>query len=345
MTGPVLRRALRGALRQVRHVEPVPPGSATGAVADVYADLEASFGVLAPPTALHSPAPDVLMAAWLLLRESLLVADAAPRAAKEAVAAGVSRANACPYCVEVHEIALDTFGAGPESPAAAWAETTGRPGGPRVPATGDTAVELLAVATTFHYLNRIATVFLDESPLPTSVPGWARGGARRMLGGRMRTREPVAPGDLAARLPGAPLPDDLAWAAPHRRLATTLAGVAAAFEAAGPAPRVRGLLAGRLDGWHGEPAPLSRSWVDPLLAEVAPRDRAAAALALRVALAPHQVDESDVDACRHSGGTDADVVAVAGWAAFSAARHVVAWQHPADGRVRNEKPNEERTRT
>jgi AhpD family alkylhydroperoxidase len=345
MTGPVLRRALRGALRQVRHVEPVPPRAATGVVAEVYADLEASFGLLAPPTALHSPAPDVLVAAWLLLRESLLVAGTARRATKEAVAAGVSRANACPYCVEVHEIALDTFGADSASPASAWARTTGRPGGPGVPATGHGAVELLAVATTFHYLNRIVTVFLDESPLPTSVPGWARNGARRTLGGRMRTREPVTPGALAHLLPRAPLPADLAWAAPHRRLATTLAGVAATFEETGPAPPVRDLVARRLARWRGEPPALGRPWVDPLLSDVPPADRAAAALALRVAFAPHQVDESDVDACRRAGHTDADVVAIAGWAAFSAARQVTAWQRPPEPPVWNEESNEERTRT
>lgn len=328
MTGAVLRRALRGALRHVRYVDPVPPGAATGVVARVYADIEASFGMLAPPSALHSPAPDVLVAAWLLLRESLLVDDAAPRAAKEAVAAGVSRANACPYCVEVHEIGRTTFGAAP-APVTEWAESTGRPGG-RVPATGDAAVELLAVAMTFHYLNRMVTVFLDESPLPAAVPGWARGGARRMLGGRMR--HGAAEGDLTGLLPSAPLPPDLGWAAPHGRLAPVLAGAAATFGAARVPEPVRSIVARRLTGWRGEPQAIGRSWVEPLLAEVPPADRALAAVALRIVFTPHQVDQSDVDAC----GGDADVVSVAGWASFTAARHVIAWQQI---------PNEEGTRT
>jgi AhpD family alkylhydroperoxidase len=266
------------------------------------------------------------------------VAGAAPRATKEAVAAEVSRANACPYCVEVHEIAIGTFGAAPDS-ASAWAATTGQPGGHRVPMGGDAGVELLAVATTFHYLNRMATVFLDDSPLPASMPGWARGGARRMLGSRMRPRKPVTPGALAHLLPRAPLPDDLAWATPHRRLATTLAGVAATFESAGPPPTVRNLLNRQLTDWHGEPPPPGRSWVDPLLAGMPPPDRAAAALALRVALTPHQINESDVDGCRRAGATDADVVSIAGWAAFGAARRVMTWQ------LSNEELHEERTRT
>ncbi|MFD0592043.1 hypothetical protein ACFQZ4_05300 [Catellatospora coxensis] len=54
--GALLSWATRGAtLRHVRHVAPVHPAAATGLVGEVYHQVEAEFGMLAPPIALHSP--------------------------------------------------------------------------------------------------------------------------------------------------------------------------------------------------------------------------------------------------------------------------------------------------
>jgi len=106
MGGLLARVARRPALAQIRYVAPVRPGAAPGPVAEVYAQMERDFGMLAPPVALHAAAPDILAAIWLMLRESTLVPGALDRAAKEAIATAVSAANACPYCVEVHGTTL-----------------------------------------------------------------------------------------------------------------------------------------------------------------------------------------------------------------------------------------------
>ena len=84
-------------LTQVRYVSPVRPGAAQGLVGRVYEQVEREFGVLAPSLVLHSPAPQVLAASWLMLRETLLVVRKVERAAKEAVATTVSLGNACPW--------------------------------------------------------------------------------------------------------------------------------------------------------------------------------------------------------------------------------------------------------
>src|ERR1700722_2652698 len=99
MSATLAQRALRRALDQIRYVSPVRPAAATGLVAAVYAQVEHDFGMLAPPVALHSPAPGPLAASWVMLRETLAVQGQADRAAKEMVAAAVSVENACPYCV------------------------------------------------------------------------------------------------------------------------------------------------------------------------------------------------------------------------------------------------------
>ena len=50
---------------------------------------------------------------------------------------------------------------------------------------------MAGVALTFHYLNRMVNVFLDDSPLPSGVPAPARRALMRMLG--RITRPPALP--------------------------------------------------------------------------------------------------------------------------------------------------------
>src|SRR3984893_9690447 len=89
-------------LTKGRYVSPVRRGAAQGLAGRVYAQVEREFGVLAPSLALFSPAPQVLAASWLMLRETLLVTRKVDRATKEAVATTVSLGNTCPWCVTVH---------------------------------------------------------------------------------------------------------------------------------------------------------------------------------------------------------------------------------------------------
>src|ERR1700730_11374763 len=89
-------------LTKGRYVSPVRRGAAQGLAGRVYEQVEREFGVLAPSLALLSPAPQVLAASWLMLRETLLVTGKVDRAAKEAVAGKVSAGNAWAWCVTVH---------------------------------------------------------------------------------------------------------------------------------------------------------------------------------------------------------------------------------------------------
>ncbi|MER7134284.1 carboxymuconolactone decarboxylase family protein [Streptosporangium saharense] len=325
-----LRRPLRGALRQVRHVRPVPPARARGLVAEVYGRTEREFGMLAPPVALHSPAPEVLAACWMMLRETLLAGtrDGAGRAAREAVATGVSRGNACPYCVGVHGAALG--GLVPSSkadlaPVEEWARSGGTAPFPEGRSAEPVGV-LVGVAVTFHYLNRMVNVFLDETPLPPQTPRMARGVLMRTLGRLMRpVGGGVEPGGSLGLLPMAPLPGDLSWAAGTPQVAGAFARAAAAIEAAGrrsvPRP-VRDLLTARLAGWDGARPGLGGRWVEEAVADLADEDRPAGRLALLTAFASYRVGDSVVDAFtqgRREGGT---LVELTAWASMAAARRM-----------------------
>jgi AhpD family alkylhydroperoxidase len=333
MTGKGFRTMLgQLGLTQVRYVTPVRLGAAHDLVGQVYQQVQRDFGVLAPPVALHSPAPDVLAASWLMLRETLLVTGLVERAAKEAVATAVSRGNTCPFCVTVHSGTLNGLIQSDDAIAlandhidavtdprvraiAAWARASGTAEGaaryePVCPATD--APELIGTAVLLQYLNRMVNVFLGEVPLPPGVPRIALGRVMRVLGKMIRTAagEAHQPGAALDLLPpaapgpdggGQALPDDLAWASSSPTVAEAFARAAAAVDAAGlrsvPAP-VRELVTVELAGWHGEARGPSRAWVEDALSGLPAAHRAAGRLALLTALASYQIDRSVVDEFR-----------------------------------------------
>ncbi|HEV7648537.1 MAG TPA: carboxymuconolactone decarboxylase family protein [Actinophytocola sp.] len=331
----LVRLAVRRSLNDTRHVKVVKRRHAQGRVADVYRQVERDFGMLAPPTALHSVAPDMLAASWMILRETLLAQGVADRAGKEAVATGVSVANSCPYCEDVHGMTLAAIPGADRSALTEWARGTGTGRGAGLPpCPPEQAPELIGVAVAFHYYNRVVNVFLRDSPFPAHVPESAKPRARRVLGGVLR---PAAtggprPGESLDLLPPAPAPapaaaaaDELAWARPNHTVTDAFARAYAATEAAGtrsvPAG-VRDLVRQRLSTWDGRPPGVSRAWAGEAVATLPERERAAGRLALFVALASYQVDDEMVDDLRRTGADDRALVELVSWASMAAARRV-----------------------
>ena len=184
------------------------------------------------------------------------------------------------------------------------------------------------MAVTFQYLNRMVTIFLPESPLPPMTPkaigGWVMG----MLASGMTSASPV-PGASLEALPDAQLPEEFSWAASDPRIATALAGAAAAVEDAAAQVvtiPVRELVADRLRAWDGLPLGPSRAWADEAVAVLDETDRPAGRLAILTAFAPYQVGKADVEAFRSAAKSgDEAVVSLTSWASMAAARTVGSW--------------------
>lgn len=341
--GKLLARATRRAsLAHIRHVAPVAPDTATGPVAQVYRQLEADFGMLAPPVVLHAPAPGPLAAVWVMLRETLLATGQVSRGAKEAVAAAVSLANRCPYCVEVHGATLLGLLRGPDAAAvaadriedvtdpalcgiAAWARSVG--GAAPAPFPARHSAELIGVAVTFHYLNRMVNIFLQDSPLPPA-PALVRRVARRVAARAMgaMARGNTSPGTSLDLLAAAPPPPDLSWATGRPYLVDAVARASATIDAGGanavPEP-VRRLLLARLDDWTGAPpGPGSRTWLAEATAGLPPTDRAAGKLVLLTAFASYQVTDAQVQELRRHGYDDSALIELTAWASLTTARHI-----------------------
>jgi len=328
-------------LTQVRYVSPVRRGAAQGLAGRVYTQVERDFGVLAPPVALHSPAPEIMAASWLMLREVLVVPGTAGRTAKEAVAASVSLGNTCPWCITVHS---STF-AGLSGSAvksvtdprlraiAAWAADSGTEEGalrqqPAFPA--GQAPELTGTAVILHYFNRMVNVFLTEVPLPPGVPKMMLHPVMRVLGRGIQAAagQSHQPGASLDLLPAAALPRDVSWAASNQAVADAFARACGAVETAAARavpPPVRDVVMTELGNWHGEPRGPSRAWADDALAALPAAHRPAGRLALLTALASYQVDRRVIDEFRADGASDAALIELTSWASLAAARRAGTW--------------------
>jgi alkylhydroperoxidase family enzyme len=297
--------------------------------------------------ALFSPAPQVLAASWLMLRETLLVTRTVDRASKEAVATTVSLGNACPWCVTVHSTMLSGLAGGlvlADSPAehvadprlravTTWARDCGTEEGavlhdPACPA--QEAPELIGTVVMFHYYNRMVNVFLTEVPLPPGAPRMALGPVMRILDRRMRPAavRTYQPGAALELLPAASVPRDLSWVSVDPVTEDAFARGCAAVDAAGARsvpPSVRDLVLTELEGWRGERRGPSRAWADSAVSALPQADRPAGLLALLTALASAQVDRSVVQTFRASRPGDTALVELTAWASLAAARRVGAW--------------------
>jgi AhpD family alkylhydroperoxidase len=340
------RGARRPSLGHIRRVAAVPPSAASGTVAAVYRQMETEFGMLAPPVALHAPAVGVLAAVWSMLRETLLVGDVAWRASKEAVAAAVSLANRCPYCVEVHGSALvglldgadarliaagriDEVGNAWLRDVARWAADSAAPtvsGRAPAPFSYAQAAEFIGVAVTFHYINRMVNIFLSDSPLAPVPPRGrrlARAAAVRVFGHFART--PLRPGLAQDLLPRAELPADLSWAAGRPYIAEAFARGARAIDEAGEAAvpaAVRELVTARLADPQWDAPGIDAAGFDRAVSGLAPVDRPAGRLALLAARASYRVTDAVVDEFRGGGRGDEAVIGLTSWASLAAARHI-----------------------
>ncbi|MFG3407989.1 alkylhydroperoxidase [Streptomyces sp. NPDC048142] len=275
-----------------------------------------------------------------MLRETLLADGLASRTVKETIATEVSRANQCLYCVGVHQALLETLP--PDrtlSPIIEWARTAGRHN-PENPTPSTTpppfpetqAPELCGVVVTFHYINRMATLFLADSPMPARTPTALHRPIMHTTAHAMRptTPGPLTPGESLDLLPPAPLPHGLEWALSNPPVAQALARAHAAVnQGAHWIPRTaRKQLHTHLNQWNGSHPGPSRAWLNKALTKLPPEEIPTTQLALLTALAPHQTLPDDITAFKNQHPTDRELIELTSYAALTTAIHIGSHIHP-----------------
>jgi AhpD family alkylhydroperoxidase len=336
-------------VKTMRYVSAVPTKAATGLVARIYEMIAEDFFINGSLTS-HSKVPALLAGVWTGGRELVLVSDALDRTTKEALGATLSYINDCPYCADM--LVSLVHGSGKHTAATriaaeaeetiddpvlrerlAWVRTVASDGPEHAGKTAFTAEQLpeaIGTLFAFHYINRVSHVLMDGSPVGKPF----KNTALRLFGYELRetTERRIEPGRALEFLPAAPLPDDLAWTAPNPRVAAALARWAAVVEREAEgvvSPAVREVVQRSLAAWQGETMPLSRGWVNEELTGLSGEDRAVAKLALVVAKASFQVDDTLVEAVLGEARDEQRLIRLLAWASFSAARRLAA--HIAGG--------------
>jgi len=216
-----------------------------------------------------------------------------------------------------------------------WAYVTRSPGAHalrRPPFDRSELPEIVGTALVFHYVNGMVSVFLGDSPLPSSVR-WMGPVASRMATAAFAraVRRVGEPGASLAHLPERPLPDDLAWAAPAPHVAGALARFSATVEEKGIATvpeSVRELVRDEVRRWDGTDPGVGRGWLDRAVRRVPGPDRKCARLLLLTAFAPYQVTDADVDDFRERRPEERRLVGALAWASLLAARRTTSWMVP-----------------
>lgn len=334
--------------RTIRYVSPVPGADAlTRRVLD---QARRDFFVGGPIT-VHASSPRLMAGMWIAGRETILVDDALDRAAKEVIAAGVSQANRCPYCVDMHvsmahgarwHAAADLILAGAKTNGAndgarqlaEWALSSRDPGAEAVrrpPFPTRAIPEAVGTAFFFHYINRVVNVFFSDRPLPLpQVLERVRPRLARVFGIALResVSRPADPGRGLPLLPRAALPRDLAWSKPNARVADALArwdGAMGTVAGEYAPPHTRERLTRAVASWYGEDPPPGTGWLHEALDGLDDSARPWAELALMAAVASYRVPPDLVARVRRTHGNDEAVVAAVAWGGHTAAKRIAGW--------------------
>lgn len=325
-----------------RYTSPVSKKAATGLVAEVYAQIAEEFILVDGPLMSLSPAPEVLTATWALLREAQIV-GAAPRANREVVAAAVSAANGCQFCVDAHTSLIHASGEhrlaediwrgrqpadGEQARLVAWAQATAPPGSLALltpPFPSEQVPEYLGTALVTHFINRMVSALLNESVLPGRLQesSWVRRVAGRVMGRTVRLQPaPELSLPLLAGLPTSPAPS---WAG-SSPIGTAYSALRGAAASGGDLlnARARELVLATVAGCDETPVPRDRDCLDAWLATLPATVRPGARLALLAACEPHRITDADVAAWRVTHDDDASLIRVLAFGAMARVERIAA---------------------
>ena len=336
----------------IKYIKPAPNNSRERIIQAVYKQIKQDFGALVEPFTLHSSLPSLLAGVWMACRETEVVGRV-PREIKEIVASTVSMINKCPYCVDAHTIMLNATGnnsvvsdivQGNEdlimnsefSSIIKWSFATRDPDSAILkapPFSVQEAPEIIGTAVFYHYINRMVSVFLGETPLPSNVQCF-KGILKRMAGlffSRAIAR-PKALGTSLRFLSEALLPKDLYWAKPSQNVADAFARFATVIEEIGKqfiCENVRFRVQEEIQNWRGKDPGLSRQWVETAISGLDKEQQAVGRVALLAAFSPYQVDRDVIHNYLKYYPDGEKLLGTIAWSSFSAARKIGTWLHAA----------------
>jgi len=334
------------ATRGIKYVSVTTPKKASGKLKQIYDQINRDFA-LAPPFTLHSAVPDLVAAVWSLERETMFH-GIVPRGHKEAVVAAVAIINECPYCIDAHTLMMQ---ASDESEAVKalssnggriadaelqrlvdWAKATRTPDAGILlnpPFSPEAAPEIIGAALAFHYINRMANIYLDDHMM--SKMGVVSGLVRNLMAStviKAMLQRKIVPGASIEFLPEANPPEEFDWASQNEILSRTFAGVTTVINTHARklfSEKVFDIVCDFIGGWNGEDMGMSRLWLNPVIRDLDEADAVATRLMLLAGLTSYQVTEADIKKFRRIYSDDAALVAATSWGVWTAVQRISTW--------------------
>jgi len=213
-----------------------------------------------------------------------------------------------------------------------WALSTRSPKSDIVlspPFSSKEAPEIIGVAVLFHYINKMVSLFLSETPLPSNR-GWLKGALKRMAGWyfSFSMKRSKSYGDSLKFLPESELPSDLIWSQDSPYVAKGFAQFSTVIDEIGDdflPDSIRHCVRNYVDAWNGEHPGMSTQWSDQAVRDLDDEFKAAGRLVLMSAIAPYQVDEQLIVRFRDIYPEDEALLGALAWGSFMAAKRIGTW--------------------
>lgn len=323
--------------------------NATGLSKSVFDQMKQDF-TMAEPFTISYPSEQQLVYRWMLNREAYLVNTNVERVLKDAVAYGVSIANQCPFCAEGHEMMIAASGHRQEAKLiqhsneqnegkifsiANWAKQSYDPTSDLIkspPFSPQEAPELIGTFYCFNVTNRLANLFLGESPVP--IPKNQK--LLRSMMAFVATRFVMKPFVTRKLESGKSLSLASLPAEEHSHLWTQeVPTVSTAFSAVldhlnkiekESIPKVIVEKVVRvLENWNGQKWPPRGQWLNEQMEGIDTLDQPLYKLALLVMFASYSVTEEDILAFRELHPEDQSLIDLCYWAANKVSIRMLDW--------------------
>ena len=353
MIKTIERKMLEQNAKAVKHLKILGLNNAAGKIKKINQQIDRDFG-LAGPFTLSTPSERVHAVRWANAREIFVMSTFVKRLTKEVVAAGVSEINACPYCVDVHGTSIKSTGATHISKNIIagkwrqiednnlkqlyqWSINTRNPTAEIIinpPFNREEAPEIIGTALEFHSTNRLVSIFLDKSPLPSFLSNrfikkFALNIASKTLFKSMVSKHIPNYGESLQFIEdngGNNNTNSFYQNIPAFQKTQYLnIHLLDLIEKEYISPSVASLFYANITNWNGEEKPLGLSWLNNLLKDIREKEQPVAKLVFLAAFAPHMISENVVSAFREVYPSDKALLEVCYWSIQKITQRIESW--------------------
>lgn len=335
----------------VKHIKAVGIKDAQGIVKEINLQIDRDFS-LAGPLTLSTISKRVHAVRWANTREIFVVETNVQRVVKETIASGIAKTNNCPYCEDVHDTSISSAGDAETSKAITngswkslksekikklieWSLNTRNPNSRIIknpPFSKTEAAEIIGTALVFHSTNRLANIFLDNSPLPKLLTNSifkksALNIASKTLFKTMVMKKGKA-GDSLQFIHNGTNSGNHKWAEYVPSYAKTLYArdsLLAELEVVLIPKTIAQIFKNKVNEWGGEEMPLGRAWLNDTICNLTEMEKPIATLVFLSAFAPFTITDKDIANFYKIKTSEKDLLEVCYWSVEIVTNRISEW--------------------